>query len=71
MEKFTEESTFAEVLDTTEGMEVAKKHLGDLLERPSVGMMKGKKLGELKNMIPLPPIKKKFVAMVDELCTLD
>ena len=71
MAKFTEENTFAEVLETPEGTEVARKHLGALLDRPSVGMMKNKPLGELKNMIPLPPIKKKFEAMVDELCTLE
>ncbi|WP_125704211.1 hypothetical protein [Lacticaseibacillus daqingensis] len=67
MAKFTEDSTFAEVLDTEEGREIARKHLGDLVDRPSVGMMKGKPLKELRNMIPLPPIKKKFAAMIDEL----
>lgn len=70
MTKFTEESTFAEVLETREGSEIARKHLGDLLDRPSVGMMKNKSLEELKSMIPLPPIKKKFVSMVDELYSL-
>ncbi|HWR24554.1 MAG TPA: hypothetical protein VN366_13840, partial [Feifaniaceae bacterium] len=67
---FNETTTFAEVLDTEEGMEIARKHLGALVDRPSVAMMKGKPLGELKNMIPLPPIKKKFEGMIDELCQL-
>lgn len=71
MAKFTEKITFAEVLETPEGTEIAKKHLGALLERPSVGMMKNKSLGELRNMIPLPPVKKKFSAMIDELCSLE
>lgn len=71
MAKFTKESTFAEVLDTTEGTEIARKHLGNLLDRPSVEMMKSKPLGELENMIPLPPIKKKFEGMVTELCELE
>lgn len=71
MTKFNEKTTFAEVLETPEGTEVARKHLGDLLDRPSVGMMKDKPLGELRNMIPLPPIKKKFSAMIDELCELE
>lgn len=70
MTKFTKESTFAEVLETPEGTEIARNHLGGLLDRPSVEMMKNKSLEELKNMIPLPPIKKKFVAMVDELYSL-
>ncbi len=71
MAKFTESSTFEEVLNTQEGVEIAKKHLGALIERPSVEMMKSKSLGELRNMIPLPPIKKKFAAMIDELCEID
>ncbi|WP_258088908.1 restriction endonuclease subunit S domain-containing protein [Weissella fangxianensis] len=71
MARFNEETTFEEVLDTPEGTEIARKHLGNLLDRPSVGMMKNKPLGELRNMIPLPPIKKKFSAMIDELCELD
>lgn len=52
MAKFNEKTTFAEVLETPEGTEVARKHLGDLLDRPSVGMMKDKPLGELRNMNP-------------------
>lgn len=67
MAKFNESSTFEEVLNTEEGREIARKHLGDLVDRPSVGMMKNKPLSELRNMIPLPPIKKKFSAMIDEL----
>ncbi|WP_439819364.1 hypothetical protein [Weissella paramesenteroides] len=71
MSKFNEKSTFEEVLNTPEGKEIARKHLGSLLDRPSVGMMKNKSLVELRNMIPLPPIKKKFSAMIDELLTLN
>lgn len=71
MAKFTESSTFEEVLNTKEGFEIAEKHMGALIKRPSVEMMKTKKLSELRNMIPLPPIKKKFVTMIDELCELD
>ena len=58
MARFNENTTFAEVLDTPEGLEIAKKHLGALVERQSVEMLKGRPLGELKNMIPLPPSRK-------------
>lgn len=71
MGRFNGETTFAEVLDTEIGREIARKHLGALVDRPSVAMMKGKPLDELRNMIPLPPIKKKFESMIDELCELD
>ena len=71
MAKFTEETTFKEVLATEEGKDIARKHLGALVDRPSVEMLGDKPLRELRNMIPLPPIKKKFEAMIDELITLE
>lgn len=64
---FTMESTIEEILNDPEGVRVARKHLGNLLDRPALQSFKSKTAAEMMNMIPLPPVKKKLKAMMDEL----
>lgn len=70
MGKFSEDSLLREVLENEESREIAEKHLGDLLKRPGVVTAKSKTLKELKKMIPMPSIKKKFDSIIEELTTL-
>lgn len=65
--KFTPENTIEEILNDPEGMKVARKHLGKMLDRPAVQTLKTKTVAEMMEIIPLPPIKKKVKAMIDEL----
>lgn len=65
--RFTKENTIEEILDDPYGMQVARKHLGNLLDRPALQMLKSKTVGEMIEMIPVPPIKKKVKAMIEEL----
>lgn len=70
MEKFNESSLLGEVLENPKSHAIAEKHLGDLLKRPGVAQAKSKTLKELKKMIPLPNLKKKVDAMIEELSAL-
>lgn len=64
---FTMESTIEEILNDPEGMRVARKHLGKLLDRPALQSFKSKTAAEMMDMIPLLPVKKKLKAMMEEL----
>ena len=64
---FTMANTIEEILNDPEGMRVARKHLGKLLDRPALQSFKSKTAAEMMELIPLPPVKKKLKAMMDEL----
>jgi len=66
MEKLDENSTLEDVLTSPEGLYVAKKHLGKLLERPVIKQFKHKTLSEVEAMIPVPAYKKKITSMIQE-----
>ncbi|AZK43514.1 hypothetical protein EEI45_00645 [Erysipelothrix piscisicarius] len=67
MTKFNENSTLEEVLTNEEGLEIATKHLGSLLERPVIKQFKHKTLAEVETMIPVPAFKKKVSSLIEEL----
>lgn len=64
-------STLESVLQDPAGQKIAEKHLGKLLDRPAVSMMKGKSLYEIEKMIPIPGVKGKVTAIIRELESLN
>lgn len=64
-------STLEDVLQDAVGFKIAEKHLGKLLDRPAVAMMKGKSLNEIEKMIPIPGVKGKVTAIIQELENLN
>lgn len=68
MAKFDENSTLKDIIENEQAKQVLAKHMGeDVADNPMVGMMKDKTLGELIALIPMPDIKEKFGAVLEEI----
>lgn len=67
MAQFNENSKLGEIMADEGAMAIMQKHMGDFASNPMVGMMKDKTMAELIAMIPMPDMKEKLQAVVDEL----
>lgn len=70
MAKFDIKMTLEQVLADADLKAVIQKYMPDVDTNPMVGMVKGKTLAEIKDMIPMPDMKEKVAAVLEELHNL-
>ena len=65
--KFNRNSTINDILKDKNGAEILNRHIGDLLAMPQMRTAKGMSIGDLKNYMPVPNLKKKIGEAITEL----